>query len=58
MQDNSGTISPEEIKEVLGFGTNVSHKIIDDIMKEVDENGDGQIQFEEFVHMMKRLVIA
>jgi hypothetical protein len=29
---------------VLGFGANVSNnKIIDDIMKEVDENGDGQI---------------
>jgi Ca2+-binding EF-hand superfamily protein len=35
----------------------MTSKIIEDIIKEVDENGDGQIQFEEFVHMMKKLVI-
>lgn len=42
-QDGSGTISADEIKEVLGYGANVAPKIIDDIIKEVDENGDGQI---------------
>ena len=31
--------------------------MIDDIIKEVDENGDGQIQYEEFVHMMRKLAI-
>ena len=29
-----------------------------DIIKEVDENGDGEIQFEEFEHMMKKLIIT
>jgi Ca2+-binding EF-hand superfamily protein len=28
---------------------------VEDIIKEVDENGDGEIQFDEFVHMMKKL---
>lgn len=32
--------------------------MIDDIIKEVDENGDGEIQFEEFEHMMKKLAIS
>lgn len=57
-KDNSGTISPDEIREVLGFDSNISKDSIDQIIKEVDENGDGEIQFEEFVHMMKRLAIS
>ena len=52
-KDGNGTISPDEIREVLGGNT--SNKVIEDIIKEVDENGDGEIQFEEFVHMMKKL---
>ena len=40
-KDGIGTISPDEIKEVLGGNTN--NKVIEDIIKEVDENGDGEI---------------
>jgi len=29
--------------------------VIEEIIREVDENGDGEIQFEEFVHMMKKI---
>ena len=43
MQDKSGTISADEIKEVLGFGSSVDKNVITDIIKEVDENGDGEI---------------
>jgi calcium-dependent protein kinase len=42
-KDGSGTITADEIKEVLGFDTSMNKKLIDDIIKEVDENGDGQI---------------
>jgi len=52
-KDGSGVISTDEIKEVLGFGGNMDKAAIDLIMKQVDENGDGQISFEEFVSMMK-----
>lgn len=55
-KDDSGTITPAEIKEVLGFGTNdLSGQAIDDILKQVDENGDGEISFEEFAAMMKKI---
>ena len=36
----------------------MSNKALDDIIKEVDENGDGVIQYEEFVHMMRKLAIT
>lgn len=56
-KDGSGTISADEIRSVLGSGSTLSEAAIDDIIKEVDENGDGEIQFEEFVHMMKKLAM-
>lgn len=42
-KDNSGTISPEEIKEVLCVGGQVEESVINGIIKSVDENGDGEI---------------
>lgn len=54
LQDGSGSISPEEIKAVLGG----QDKHIDQIIKEVDVNGDGEISFEEFSEMMKKLTEA
>lgn len=42
-KDKSGTITADEIKEVLGFDSSLSSKALDDIIKEVDENGDGVI---------------
>lgn len=56
-KDGSGVISPDEIKDVLSFGgTNQLNKAtLDAIVKQVDENGDGEISFEEFVEMMKKI---
>lgn len=50
-KDGSGIISAEEIREVLCFGgtNSLSAEAVDGIIKQVDENGDGEIQFEEFV---------
>jgi len=42
-KDGSGTITADEIKEVLGFDSRMNPKMIQDIIKEVDENGDGEI---------------
>jgi len=33
----------------------MSAQAVDEIIKQVDENGDGQISFEEFVAMMKNI---
>ena len=39
----------------FGGANSLSLEAVDDIIKQVDENGDGEIQFEEFVAMMKGL---
>ena len=54
-KDHSGFLSRDEIKEVLGLydDSHQSNKIVNDIFKEVDLNGDGQISFEEFKIMME-----
>ena len=47
-KDGSGSISATEVKEVLGLGKNIDDGVWNQIVKEVDENGDGEISFEEF----------
>jgi len=54
--DGSGTISAEEIREALGLTDNDQmNEKIKEIIKQVDENGDGEISVEEFKEMMKAL---
>ncbi len=53
-KDGSGMISAAEIKEVLGFKKHLNNKAIDNVMKQVDDNNDGEISYDEFVAMMKR----
>ena len=54
-KDGSGTISADEIKAVLGFGGNVDGEAMNNIIKQVDANGDGDISFDEFTQMMKSI---
>ena len=55
-KDHSGFLSPDEIREVLGLNdeNEETNKLVNDIIKDVDINGDGQISYEEFKMMMKR----
>lgn len=56
-RDNSGSISAQEIKAVLGVGKKFgSEKIFDDIIREVDINGDGVISYDEFKSMMHKFL--
>ena len=48
-------ISASEIKEVLGFGKTMSEEAVKEIVNQVDANGDGEISFEEFAAMMRKL---
>jgi len=54
-KDKSGSLSPDEIKEFLCFDEAINPKEVEDLIKEADENGDGEIQFDEFCKMMWQL---
>ena len=54
-KDNSGTIEAAEIASVLGHKIGKNEEIWNAIISEVDVNGDGQIDFEEFKAMLLKL---
>jgi Ca2+-binding EF-hand superfamily protein len=54
-KDGSGTISLNEIRSIIGFNV-VYQKAIEAMIKEVDENGDGEISMEEFKTFMNKLL--
>ena len=51
-RDGGGTISIDELKEVLAFGEDVDEETMQEILKLVDENEDQQISFNEFKIML------
>ena len=53
-KDGGGSISTDEIKQVLSFGQNLDEKVVNQIIEQVDANGDGEVSFEEFAEMMKK----
>ncbi len=53
-KDGNGTISLDELKEAAKeFSMSASD--MEEVLKEVDTNGDGSIDYEEFLHMMTQL---
>ena len=56
--DGSGKIDNNEIMQLIGgeeFKELYTTEQIMAAIGEIDENGDGEIDFEEFMHMMKSL---
>ena len=48
--NKDGVVTKDELTTLLkNLGENVSDDVIDEMIKIADENGDGKIQFEEFV---------
>ncbi|KAI7738988.1 hypothetical protein M8C21_010455, partial [Ambrosia artemisiifolia] len=52
-RDGSGFIELDELEQVLYEPGQADIQVLNEIMKEVDTDKDGQISFEEFVAMMK-----
>lgn len=55
-KDGNGSISPDEIKTALGISDEDGEEL-NKLIAEIDENGDGEIQFEEFCNMMQKLTV-
>lgn len=56
-KDGSGKIDNSEVAELLlgeELGNLVSKAAIEEALAEIDENGDGEIDFDEFMLMMKK----
>jgi len=56
--DNSGKIDAAEIKNLLegdDFKDQINKDALNRIISEVDVNGDGEIDFEEFLQMMRKV---
>lgn len=50
--DKNGSIDKEELMKVFEFSDDYNLEQIEEMIKEVDDNGNGQIEFEEFKKMM------
>ena len=49
-ENKDGTVSKEELKQLLsGMGEEVTDDVINEMISIADENGDGKVDFEEFV---------
>jgi calcium-dependent protein kinase len=55
-KDRSGKITPDELKQILGKDSDISNDVWNQMVKEIDENEDGEISFEEFRKMMDKLL--
>lgn len=55
-KDNNGFIDANEIRTVLGKGKNLNDNVWEELISEVDINGDGEVSFKEFRKMMKQLI--
>jgi len=54
-KNDDGTITTEEINVVMeSIGLQISKQELEDIMADLDVNGDGHMDFDEFVQMMDR----
>mmetsp|Transcript_16548 Transcript_16548/g.14452 ORF Transcript_16548/g.14452 Transcript_16548/m.14452 type:complete len:125 (+) Transcript_16548:1057-1431(+) len=54
-KDDSGFISKDEVKESLQRVQKFDDSELDEIIGQVDENGDGEISFEEFKVIMTKI---
>ena len=54
-KDNSGTISIDELKVVLN-AAGATEEVWASLIKEADEDGNGEIDLDEFCSMMMKLL--
>jgi calcium-dependent protein kinase len=53
-KDNSGKIDLNEMLSIIGSGDSKKEKAVAQAIHEIDENGDGEISYQEFMMMMAK----
>jgi calcium-dependent protein kinase len=56
-KDNSGSITPEELKAILGLSSKYSDKVWNEIINQIEHNKDDEVTYDEFRNMMLKLII-
>ena len=54
--NHSGFINLQEIKTILDQGKKIEDRVWKQLIMEVDNNGDGEISYQEFEKMMEGLI--
>jgi len=55
-RDNNGKITAQELKHILESEIKIDITAYSNLIKQVDKNGDGMIDFKEFKDMMMELI--
>lgn len=55
-KDKSGKISLNELKSMLQGNTVVDDGVWEDLIKQADQNGDGEIEYEEFKDLLLKMI--
>jgi calcium-dependent protein kinase len=55
-KDGSGSITPSEIKSILGLSAKYSDKVWSEIINQIEHNNDYEVTFDEFKKMMLKLI--
>jgi len=53
-KDNSGKIDFNEMLSILGSDATKNERVVAEAIQEIDENGDGEISYQEFMLMMAK----
>jgi calcium-dependent protein kinase len=57
LKDGSGGISWDEVKKILGGDQTHDDVVWQEMIREVNQNDDGEISFSEFTDMMHKLFV-
>lgn len=55
-KDGGGSISAHEVKDVLCSGQNLDDEVWTKVVSEADNDGNGEIDFDEFCNMMQKML--
>lgn len=56
-KDGSGSITPQELKMILGLSSKYNDKVWNEILNGIERNIENEVSYEEFKNMMLKLIV-